>query len=100
MASINYSKRSPYANTPFKSFYLGIYKDRPITADANDTLISLEDKYKFRPDLLAHDLYGDSRYWWVFIRRNMEQIKDPIFDFLPNIEIYVPSKSHIVELIG
>ena len=40
-------------------------------------------------DLLAFDMYGDKDLWWVFAQRNLEKLKDPIFDFEAGTEIFV-----------
>ena len=93
-----YKQTSPYYNTKKKDFYLGLYVDRPVTRQDDDMLIELESKYHHRPDLLAYDMYGNTRYWWVFYRRNMELIKDPIFDFNAGMTLYAPSKEQIGKL--
>jgi hypothetical protein len=43
-----------------------------------------------RPDLLAYDLYNDSKLWWVFSQRNPNTLKDPLFDFVLGTWIYLP----------
>ena len=95
---MNYNQTSPYYNTDKKDFYLGLYVDRPVTKQDDDILIELERQYENRPDKLAFDMYGNTRYWWVFYRRNLEIIKDPIYDFKAGIEIWVPSKTYIGKL--
>jgi hypothetical protein len=50
--------------------------------------------------LLAFDLYGDKNLWWVFAQRNMEILKDPIFDLIPGIEIYVPKGDALARVLG
>ena len=100
MAKISYGNTSPYSLTPQVSFYLGLYVDRPIPADSTDTLIELNPKYTHRPDLLSFDLYGDTRYWWIFMRRNLDVIRDPIYDFIPGIEIHIPTKDRILKIVG
>jgi len=42
--------------------------------------------------LLAYDLYGNSKLWWVFAQFNQDKLKDPVVDFLPGLEIQVPTK--------
>jgi len=100
MARINYAKTSPYYLTRKKDFYLNWYVDRPIRSDSSDVLISVDSKYEHRPDLLAYDLYGDTRYWWVFMRRNMGVIRDPIYGMKAGIEIYVPTKDRLIKILG
>ena len=90
---------SPYYKTPVKDFYLDILRKREIPANANDLLLVLEAKYEGRPDLLASDLYGTPRLWWVFAVRNMDLLIDPVEDMKTGLEIFVPSKDTIAELI-
>jgi len=73
---------------------------RPIPAEKDDYLYTIEGHYKHRPDLLAYDLYGESKLWWVFVQRNMEKIKDPIFDFVPGTKIYLPKRSNLRKYLG
>lgn len=56
--------------------------------------------YDQRPDLLAHELYGSSRLWWVFALRNPDIIVDPIRDFKPGILIYLPGADVIKNITG
>lgn len=95
-----YKKSSPYATTTTFGPFLDILKSRTITKDANDVQFTINTVYKYRPDLLAHDLYGDSALWWVFAARNPNTIKDPIFDFYPGVTIYIPKKSNLVTDLG
>ena len=97
----NYTKASPYAFTPMnKAGYLDILNIRSITAEDDDILYQIETQYTYRPDLLAYDLYGSSKLWWVFANRNIDVIKDPIFDFIPGRSIYLPKQSNIREDLG
>jgi len=94
----NYTKSSPYASTPVnKAGYLDILEIRSITAEDDDILYEIEPQYTYRPDLLAYDLYGSSKLWWVFANRNMDTIKDPVFDFVPGTKIYLPKQSNLRE---
>ena len=98
MAKIHKST-SPYYKTPLKDFYLDIWKKREVPPNDNDRLLVLEAKYEGRPDLLAADLYGTPRLWWVFAVRNMDLLVDPIEDMKAGLEIFVPAKDTINELI-
>lgn len=92
---------SPWKNTPIaNSQYLSILRIRPVPASNNDELYMIEAMYHQRPDLLAYDLYGDSSLWWVFTQRNMDILKDPIYDFVQGKEIYLPSPKHINEALS
>lgn len=95
-----YKKVSPYYNTPQNGLYLELLAIRPVPAEADDYQYTIENQYKHRPDLLAYDLYGNAKLWWVFVQRNMEVIKDPIYDFAPGTVIYCPKKSNIERYIG
>ena len=59
----------------------------------------LAGQYNKRPDLLAHDLYGDSRLWWVFTLFNRQKLRDPVNDFKSGVKLNVPGKSQIERLI-
>lgn len=95
-----YSNSSPWATTLQNSLYLELLSIRTVPAESDDFLYVIENQYKHRPDLLAYDLYGDPKLWWVFVQRNMDSIKDPIYDFEPGTSIYIPKKSNIQRFIG
>ena len=93
------NKNSPYFNTPVVDFYLDIYVDRPIPADSSDVLIQIEERYRHRPDLLSFDLYGTTDYWWIFMRRNLDRIEDPIYSLVPPLQIFVPTLERLRSLL-
>jgi hypothetical protein len=95
-----YEKNSPYYKTSINANYLDIFNKRNIPALDNDITYEIEPQYAYRPDLLAYDLYGSSKLWWVFAIRNMESIKDPVFDFLPGVQIKLPQKSTLDAVLG
>jgi hypothetical protein len=95
-----YRTSSPYFNTRQNNFYLELLSIRPVPAEPDDFLYTIENQYKHRPDLLAYDVYGSPKLWWVFVQRNMSVIKDPIFDFEPGTKIYLPKKSNLERLLG
>lgn len=95
-----YSKSSPYSSTVQNSLYLELLEIRPVPAEDDDFRYTIENQYKHRPDLLAYDLYGDAALWWVFTQRNMNTIKDPIYDFEPGVTIYCPKKSNLQKYLG
>lgn len=96
----NYNKNSPWATTRQNSLYMELLNIRPVPAEDDDYRYVIENQYKHRPDLLAYDLYGSSKLWWVFIQRNMSVIKDPIFDFTPGTVIYLPKRSNLEKFLG
>ena len=95
-----YSSSSPWFNTKLTSNYLDVLSIRPVSSEVDDFLYSIEPQYTNRPDLLAYDLYGDSRLWWVFIQRNLDVLEDPIFDFVPGTKIYLPKSSSLSSILG
>jgi len=96
----SYKDNSPYAKTKQKGFHLGFFKIRPVPAETDDVLYTIEPQYTHRPDLLAYDLYDDPKLWWVFAQRNMDIIKDPIYDMLPGTQIYLPQGSKLKSMLG
>lgn len=95
-----YSNKSPWYRTKQFPGYLGNLIIRPVSAEPDDYLYEIEPRYNFRPDLLANDIYGSSKLWWVFSQRNMDVIEDPIFDFKAGIKIYIPRKDSLLKVLG
>ena len=62
-----YSNTSPYFETEEVADYLDILNPRTITAEQDDQTYTIERTYAYRPDLLAYDLYGSPRLWWVLL---------------------------------
>jgi hypothetical protein len=96
----NYPSTSPYATTYQNSWYIDLYKHRPVPAHNADRVITIAEKYNRRPDLLSYDLYGSPQYWWVFLVRNMNVIRDPVWDFETGKKIFVPSVDHLRSVVG
>ena len=95
-----YNNASPWSHTRQNSLYLELLEIRPVPAETDDFRYVIENQYKHRPDLLAYDLYGNAKLWWVFVQRNMSIIKDPIYDFVPGTVIYLPKKSNLEKFLG
>lgn len=95
-----YSKTSPWLTTSQNSLYMELLNIRPVPAEADDFRYIIENQYKHRPDLLAYDVYGDAKLWWVFVQRNMSVLKDPIYDFTPGTTIYLPKKTNLEKFLG
>lgn len=95
-----YSNSSPWSTTPQNNFFLELLEIRPVPAEEDDFRYTIENQYRHRPDLLAYDLYGDPKLWWVFVQRNMTVIKDPIYDFEPGTTIFIPKKSNLEKFLG
>ena len=90
-----YSSTSPYYSTGQNAINLDVLVPRTITAEADDQSYTIERTYAYRPDLLAFDLYGTPRLWWVFAQRNPNEIEDPIYDFKPWVTIQMPKPANI-----
>jgi hypothetical protein len=95
-----YSQTSPYFKTPQNDVNLGMFVPRTITSEPDDQSYTIERTYAYRPDLLAYDLYGSPRLWWVFAQRNPDRLEDPIYDFRPGVTIQLPKPANISKDLG
>jgi hypothetical protein len=95
-----YAKTSPYYNSSMVNNYLDVINFRDIPKERDDILFELTATYEHRPDLLAYDLYKDHKLWWVFAVRNRSVIKDPVFDMVAGVKIYLPKASTLQRVIG
>ena len=95
-----YSATSPYFTTSEFPEFLDILSPRPITAELDDQSYTIERTYAYRPDLLAYDLYGTPRLWWVFAQRNPNELEDPIYDFKPGVTIQLPKPANVSRDLG
>lgn len=100
MSYIQYPATSPYTATPQLTWRIGRYEHRPIPASPSDEAFTITHVYAQRPDLLANERYGSPHYWWVFMLRNMNVIRDPIFDFNEGETIFVPTLQTIRAIYG
>ena len=102
MANNNiYPATSPYnATGVVNSKFLDIMVNRTIPMQPSDVYWEITEVYQYRPDLLAYDLYSDSRLWWVFAQRNPNRLKDPYFDFVTGLGIYLPKADFLKQLLG
>jgi len=91
--TVTYSADSPYAITPIANNKLDLMTYRTFSFEPDDMVYTIDQLYNNRPDLLAHDLYGRSTFWWVFTVRNPDIIVDPIWDFTTGTTIYLPQLS-------
>lgn len=86
-----YPTTSPYyRSTIVNNKFLDVMINRPVPGDPTDVYWTITPTYHLRPDLLAYDLYQSSKLWWVFAQRNPNKLKDPLFDFVSGINIYIP----------
>lgn len=95
-----YKDTSPWKDTPIVEGYLDFLKIRTIPADIDDFLYTIESQYSHRPDLLSFDLYKTPKLWWVFTQRNLDVLQDPIYDFVPGTQIYVPKGEALFRFLG
>ena len=95
-----YSKTSPYYATEVTGGYLDVLTLRSFPSQTDDILFTVTNQYEHRPDLLAYDLYGDVNLWWVFAVRNRSLIKDPTYDLVAGIDIYLPKLETIRASLG
>ncbi len=95
-----YSPTSPYYTTEITNDFLDVINLRDIPALDDDHLFILTATYEYRPDLLAYDLYKNANLWWVFAIRNKDIIKDPVFDMVAGVKIYLPKQSTIKRFLG
>lgn len=96
-----YTDTSPYSRTRIvDDKYLDILTPKTIPASSDDVLYTIEPQYSRRPDLLAFDLYNSAKLWWVFAQRNPDVLQDPVFDFTPGTEIYLPKGNALKDTFG
>ena len=98
MTQVKYSSTSVYGTTSQVSNilqYLDFWNPPSVPVSVNDQVVVLNSRYNNRPDLLSYDLYKTTAYWWVFMMRNPDVIKDPIWDFVTGIQIYAPVLSDL-----
>lgn len=95
-----YSSSSPWYSTNQNELYLDIWVPRPIPTSDDDYEYVIQPQYNYRPDLLAYDLYGNPKLWWVFVQRNIDILFDPIYDFRTGVTIKLPRKSRLLSALG
>ncbi|MGY8864057.1 MAG: baseplate wedge protein 53 [Methylophagaceae bacterium] len=97
----NYKSSSPWHKTQYtRTGALDILRIRPIPSSSDDSSYTIETQYTHRPDLLAYDLYGTPKLWWVFAQRNMNSIKDPVFDMVAGTTIFLPNAAKLKKSLG
>lgn len=96
-----YPRTSPYYLTDIvDDKFLDIMINRSIPPLASDVYWTITTVYQYRPDMLAYDLYSDPKLWWVFAQRNPNKLKDPYFDFISGIQIYIPNIETLKGVLG
>ena len=98
---MTYPITSPYYNTDtVNRQFLDVMISRPVSGTISDVYWEIPPVYNCRPDLLAYDLYGDSRLWWVFAQRNPNTLKDPLYDFTTGTNIFIPTMDYLKSALG
>ena len=98
---VRYETNSPWFNTNVtNNLYLDVLSIRSIPESTDDILYEVQTQYTYRPDLLAHDLYGTKNLWWVFAQRNMDVLKDPVYDLVAGVKIYLPQGDALSRTLG
>lgn len=95
-----YDAASPYYQTEYSQFFLDVMINRPIPKQDDDILFKINLTYQYRPDLLAFDLYDNSKLWWVFYQRNPNTLQTPPLDFKTDTVIYVPKITTLRNVLG
>ena len=101
MANNVYPASSPYYSTGVvNNQFLDVMINRQVPMQPSDIYWEITQVYEYRPDLLAYDLYSNSRLWWVFASRNPNRLKDPYFDFVTGVGIYLPKLDLLKQVLG
>jgi hypothetical protein len=96
-----YTSSSPYYSTDIvNNQFLDVMINRQLITDPTDVYWTITPTYHLRPDLLAYDLYSNSKLWWVFAQRNPNTLQDPFFDFVQGINIYIPQENYLRVALG
>ena len=95
-----YDSASPYYTTGYSEFFLDTMTNRPVPGLTSDQLWTINLTYQYRPDLLAYDLYSNSRLWWVFYQRNPNTLTRPPLDFTAGTQIYLPQIATLQTVLG
>lgn len=91
----NFKNTSNLRATPISNGYADIYVP-PLVPDFTQTQeFELSQQYNKRPDLLAYEIYGDARFWWLFPLYNKNTLLDPINDFKTGLTIIVPNRDFV-----
>lgn len=93
-----YASTSPWKFSQIVGNYLTYYVHRPVNPQSTDRTFTVRDeRYVHRPDLLAHDIYGDADLWWVIPVRN--RFEDPVFDMKMGTTIFIPDERYVRSIL-
>lgn len=89
----DYRRDSVYRNTNIADKkYLDIWEPGITKENLSTETYTIESRYHMRPDVLANDLYGNAKLWWIFAILNQDTLIDPINDFEAGLTIEIPSR--------
>ncbi len=83
-------------NRAGKSF-LVLRQPLNLVEDAGDVLVTVDNRFVNRPDLVADLAYGDSTLWWVIYDFN--GIRDPLFDLKLGTILRIPALERVLAAI-
>jgi alpha-L-fucosidase len=95
-----YGATSPYFETGYSQFFLDAMVNRAIPKEDDDLQFTINLTYRYRPDLLAYDLYGTPSLWWVFYQRNPNTLQAPPLDFDVGVNIFLPKGPTLKTVLG
>ena len=87
-------------NTGVYDIFLDVTTLPTVPKSISDEKYIIEPKYHNRLELLAFDVYGSTRLWWIIALRNIDSIEDPTRDATAGLEIYLPSRDTAQQLAG
>ena len=95
----DFDPTSPWKKTPilYKKV-LDIMNPVFIEKSILDEEYTIPQNFNLRPDLASYELFGTSKYRWVFANRNPDEIQDPINDFTAGKKIRIPSKAAVEKM--
>ena len=92
---MGYKRTSNLRATPIINGYTDIYRPALVPDFDRTKIVVLTQRFDRRPDLLAYELYGEAKFWWLFPLYNKNAILDPINDFVTGLSIYVPTRDFV-----
>lgn len=82
-------RSSPWSETTNQGRFSGIYIHKSVKPAADDFNYVVTERQHQAPDVLAYDLYGDWRLWWLV--PNLNELEDPTFDLKAGMTVRCPS---------
>ena len=75
--------------------FLDFYERKSIDPSDDDILFVIPPNLANRPDLIANKFYGNTRYMWVILMRNLDVIENPLTDMYSGKTIFIPSETRL-----